>query len=226
MHTIRVFRHTRESHIEVVIDDGPIDWEMKEHLTTPLPFFNHMLEHIAWRSGLNVKATAKLDGFFLAHVITEDTGTALGRAIDTYLEENASRGMFGYGFAYGTIDEALARVVLSFEKRALFSFNPGSVVLPEETEGLKSEDLIAFFEGFAQGGRATVHLDLIKGRPSHGHHIWEAAFRAFGQALYEVLRRDARREGMTPGVAGSIHFSVDVKTTSDGNTRQIEDKGV
>ncbi|MDY0323579.1 MAG: hypothetical protein RBR24_06135 [Candidatus Carbobacillus sp.] len=226
MSTIRVYRHTRESHIEVVIDDGPIDWEMKAHLKTPLPFFNHMLEHIAWRSGLNVQATARLDGFFLAHVITEDTGTALGKAIDTYLEENINQGMVGYGFAYGTIDESLARVVLSFEKRALFSFDPGPVVLPEETEGIKSEDLIAFFEGFAQGARATVHLDLLKGRSGHGHHIWEAAFRAFGQALSDVLRRDPRRSGMTPGVAGAIHFSVDVKTALDGNTRQTNDKGV
>ncbi|QZA32777.1 hypothetical protein [Hydrogenibacillus sp. N12] len=220
--TIRVRRTTRESAIDVAVAFRPPSPEVKARLKTPLPFFNHMLEHIAWRGELDLSVEVRLDGFFLAHVVTEDVGIALGRAIRTYVERHQGRGLSGYGFAYGAIDEALARAVVSFESRAGFFFDAGAVTLPEATEGVRSEDLIAFFEGFVQGALATVHLDLLKGRPRHGHHLWEAAFRAFGQALASALARRPERAGLFAGVAGAIGWEVTVEEAPEGGERPGE----
>lgn len=205
---IEVTRRTSESNIRVALDFGPRDPRGKEKIATPLPFFNHMLEHVAWRGEMNLLIEVTLDHFDLVHVITEDVGITFGRAVKEYVEEKASDGIIGYGYAYGTIDESLTRAVLSFENRAYLDFNPGEVKLPPAMEGMNSEDLVAFFEGFVQGASCTLHLDLLKGRPGHGHHIWESAFRAFGEALRQSLTVRPWRAGMTAGVAGKITFDV------------------
>lgn len=206
--TVQVTRKTNESTISVAFDRGERDPRAKAKLATPLPFFNHMLEHVAWRGQFNLSVEAALDEFHLVHVITEDVGICFGKAVAEYVARRAEHGPVGYGYAYGTIDEALTRAVLSFESRAFLDFTRAAVVLPERMEGMHTEDLVAFFEGFAQGAQCTVHLDLLKGREGHGHHIWESAFRAFGMALYEALEERPWRADMTAGVAGAIGYEV------------------
>ncbi|KUO96312.1 imidazoleglycerol-phosphate dehydratase [Ferroacidibacillus organovorans] len=206
---ITVTRKTKESTMVVVFGRGERDATLKQRLNTTLPFFNHMLEHVVWRGELTMAVDVQLDAYHLVHVITEDTGIAFGKAVKEWVDRYASRGIVGYGSAYGVIDEALARAVLSFESRAYLAFDRNQVKLPEQMEGMQSEDLVAFFEGFVQGAQCTLHLDLLKGREGHGHHIWESAFRAFGMALYESLSERAWRKGMTAGVAGAIHYEID-----------------
>ncbi|MHB1682911.1 MAG: imidazoleglycerol-phosphate dehydratase [Bacilli bacterium] len=210
----RVTRTTTESRITVAVDRGPRNALQRELLQTPMPFFNHMLEHVAWRGELNLAVEVTLDRFDLAHVVTEDVGIAFGKALKEYIQDQFAAGIVGYGYAYGTIDEALTRAVLSFESRAYLDFNASAVTLPEQMEGMCSEDLVAFFEGFVQGAQCTLHLDLLKGRSGHGHHIWEATFRSFGMALYEALAARPWRSGMTAGVAGAIAYDVSTDTDS------------
>ncbi|KYP80302.1 imidazoleglycerol-phosphate dehydratase [Ferroacidibacillus organovorans] len=207
-HNITVTRKTKESTMVIVFGRGERDVELKQRLKTPLPFFNHMLEHVVWRGELTLSIDVQLDVYHLVHVITEDTGIAFGKAVKEWIDRYGARGIVGYGSAYGVIDEALSRAVLSFESRAYLAFDRNEVKLPEQMEGMQSEDLVAFFEGFVQGAQCTLHLDLLKGREGHGHHIWESAFRAFGMALYESLFERASRKGMTAGVAGAIHYDI------------------
>ena len=47
-----------------------------------------------------------------------------------------------------------------------------------------------FFEGFAQGARANVHVKVLYGRSSH--HQIEAVFKAFARALRVACARDPR----------------------------------
>ncbi len=209
--TIKVTRTTSESRIMVLLDRHARDVDNKRKLNTPLPFFNHMLEHVAWRGEMNLGIDVTLDHFDLVHVITEDVGIAFGKAVKAYLDHNQNAGLVGYGTAYGTIDEALSRAVISFESRAYLDFDKGTVQLPEQMEGMHSEDLVAFLEGFVQGAQCTLHMDLLKGRPGHGHHIWESIFRALGMALYEALTERAWRKNMTAGVAGSIDYVIEVE---------------
>lgn len=206
---IAVTRATSESRMTVVIDRGSRDPEAKKKLNTSLPFFNHMLEHVAWRGQINIAIDVQLDHFDLVHVITEDVGITLGKAIKEYVDRYSQAGIVGYGQAYGIIDEAMTRAALSFESRALFDFTRSSVQLPMHMEGIHSEDLVAFFEGFVQGAQCTLHLDVLKGRESHGHHIWESVFRAFGMALYAALEERSWRRQMSAGVAGAITYEVE-----------------
>ncbi|MCL6445337.1 MAG: hypothetical protein K6T83_18075 [Alicyclobacillus sp.] len=206
---IKVTRKTSESEVTVILNREARDPAQKAKLNTPLQFFNHMLEHIAWRSETNLDIRIELDHFHLAHLITEDVGITLGKAFRTYIQRNADAGIVGYGSAIGIIDEAMTRAVISFESRALLDFTTNGVVIPEETEGMNGEDLVAFFEGFVQGAQCTLHIDVLKGRPGHGHHIWESAFRALGMALYEALTARPWRKGITAGVAGQIQYVIE-----------------
>lgn len=71
---------------------------------------------------------------------------------------------------------------------------------------MPSEELITFLEGFAQGARCTLFIDLKSGQ--NGHHIWEAVFRGVGIALGQALSFDSSREGLTSGVAGKVEYEV------------------
>ena len=55
---------------------------------------------------------------------------------------------------------------------------------------LQAELVHDFFEGFAQGARANVHVKVLYGRSSH--HQIEALFKAFARALRVACSRDRR----------------------------------
>lgn len=199
-----VTRTTTESKITVKISPAPIAADYRKKINTPLPFLSHMIEHIVWRSGFNIEMNIELDKFNLSHVVCEDLGQALGRAFLEYSESAKSAAGFGDGTA--VIDEAKADCAISLEGRSGFFFSSAAEI-PSEVEGMASEDLPVFLDGFAQGARATVHLDIQKGE--NAHHLWEAAFRAFGVALGRAYGENPARRGMTSGVAGEIKYAVE-----------------
>lgn len=199
---ITVERKTTESSIRVTIEKGTLRSDYRKHIRTPLPFLNHMIEHIAWRAALNIDIEMKLDEFQLVHLVTEDVSMTLGRAVGEFVRLNIPS---GYGSGIGIIDEAKAEAVLSFEDRALLCFN-AAVPYGEMVEGMPAEELVTFLDGFVQGARCTLHMDLLKGE--NGHHIWEAVYRAFGIALGAALDVDENRAGLTSGVAGKVIYEV------------------
>lgn len=204
MKTIKAVRKTTESVMGIILDFSPLAPNYREKICTPIPFLNHMIEHIAYRAGFNIRTTTELTDFTLVHVIAEDLGIALGKAVKEYID--TTDGAYGYGDAVGIIDEAKAEVAMSFESRAYFDIDYHKNTIPSETEGMLSEDLQTFLEGFAQGAMCTLHVDLLKG--SNGHHIWEAIYRAFGSALNRVVAIDESRIGKTSGVAGKIEWTI------------------
>ncbi len=200
--TVTVERKTSESQITVTIEKGQLKPDYRKQIRTPFPFLNHMIEHIAWRAGLNISIDLTLDEFELVHLVCEDVSMTLGKAVGEYVKRNVPS---GYGFGVGIIDEAKAEAVISFEDRSLLSFT-SKVDYDEMVEGMPAEELITFLDGFVQGARCTLHLDVEKG--ANGHHIWEAAYRAFGIALGQALSVDEARKGLTSGVAGKVTYEV------------------
>lgn len=197
---MKITRKTTESTISVTLTPPPLAADYRKKIDTPITFLNHMIEHIAWRSGVNVETSFKADQFVLGHLICEDTGITMGRAIGRYLEEC---GGVGYGDGIGIIDEAMAVAAVSFEGRALFDM-ASDVKIPERAEDMASEDLKVFLDGIAQGAPMTLHVNVKKGENSH--HIWEAVFRAVGIALARAFAADPTRPEFTAGVAGKINF--------------------
>lgn len=199
---ITVTRKTTESSIRVTIEKGVLAPDYRKNIRTPLPFLNHMIEHIAWRAGLNIDIELNLPDFQLTHLVTEDVSMTLGRAVGEFVKQNVPS---GYGFGIGIIDEAKAEAAISFEDRALLDFT-SAIEYDEMVEGMPAEELITFLDGFAQGARCTLHMDILKG--ANGHHIWEAVYRAFGIALGQALTVDDARKGLTSGVAGKVTYEV------------------
>jgi imidazoleglycerol-phosphate dehydratase len=67
---------------------------------------------------------------------------------------------------------------------------------------LQTELVHDFFEGFAAGARANVHVKVLYGRSSH--HKIEAAFKAFARALRVACAKDRRLARMLPSTKGLL----------------------
>ncbi len=192
-------RITRESTISVEIDTGDRYPDINEKIHTSLHFLDHMIEHISWRSCMNIEVSASVTHYPFGHVICEDVGMTMGYAFAELWRQRVTGGTDGEGEAMGMIDEAMSRAAISFEDRAQFCFS-SAVDIPEHVEDMLCADLHNFFAGFAQGGRCTIHIDILKG--DDPHHLWESAFRAFGICLKRAFAPNPWRKGTTPGVKG------------------------
>jgi imidazoleglycerol-phosphate dehydratase len=196
----RTARESREAKIDVALDFGP---RREPELSTTLAFFDHMLEMLGWYGDFVVDARYEPKTFRLMHVVMEDVGLALGAASAQALRDRIADGVDSSGFAHGVMDEASALAQVSFEGRSMAVVKRGGAAAFERVEDVLCVDLVAFFEGFSQGGRCTVHL-TIDDDARDPHHAWEAGFRAFGRALRAALAANPRRAGMTAGVKGTL----------------------
>ena len=77
-------RTTRESEVVVRIDKKQ---RREFNIDTGIQFLNHMIETIAWRSCMNIDVSFKTKNYGLKHVIAEDTGIVLGRALNKLLQK-------------------------------------------------------------------------------------------------------------------------------------------
>ena len=204
---VKAIRTTTESEMGVILDFDGLKPDYRKDIKTPIPFLNHMIEHIAYRAGFNIETKIELADFALTHVITEDLGIALGKAVKEYID--ITDGAYGYGDAIGIIDEAKAECAISFESRAYINWDYHGIDVPAETEGMLSEDLETFLDGFVQGAMCTMHIDLYKGH--NGHHICEAIYRSVGSALCRAVTVRESRKGKTSGVAGKINWVVEAE---------------
>ena len=59
-----------------------------------------------------------------------------------------------------------------------------------------------FFEGFARGAKANVHLKVLYGRSAH--HKIEVLFKAFARALRVACSRDRQLAKMLPSTKGLL----------------------
>ncbi|MFA6035388.1 MAG: hypothetical protein WC759_00330 [Candidatus Micrarchaeia archaeon] len=196
---VEAARATTETKVAVLLERGA---RQKPKLETTLPFLDHMLEMIWWRSGFNISVSVKAERR-LEHTIAEDAGITFGKAVRSLCEAEMCSGINGTAVRRSMIDEALAEVALSIEGRA-------GCWVDRECEGAKAAlvenmascDLRAFLDGFSQGAGASVRVSLLKGEDPH--HTWEAAFRAFGEALAEAFRSNPWRAGGIAGVKGTL----------------------
>jgi imidazoleglycerol-phosphate dehydratase len=162
-----------------------------------------MLEMFGWYGDFVVDASYEVKTFRLMHVVIEDTALALGAAFAQVIRDRLPEGVESNGESHGVMDEASAFAQISFEGRSNTFVHRGGASAFERVEDVLCVDLVAFFEGFSQGGRCTVHLDLHD-NGHDPHHAWEAGFRAFARALRAALRENPRRAGMTAGVKGTL----------------------
>src|SRR3954470_2083673 len=110
------------------------------------------------------------------------------------------RGIHRAGYFVMPMDEtlAVAAIDLSGRPHAVVDLN---LAVPRVGD-LQSELVQDFFEGFAQGARANVHVKVLYGRSSH--HQVEAIFKAFARALRVACSRDRQLGRMLPSTKGLL----------------------
>ncbi|HVY45238.1 MAG TPA: imidazoleglycerol-phosphate dehydratase HisB [Minicystis sp.] len=190
----KIARATRETEIEVEID---LDGQGRADVATPLPFLSHMLEQIARHGLFDLVVRAKGDVEIDGHHTTEDLGIVLGEAVRQALGDK--HGIARYGDATLPMDEALATCAVDLSGRPFFV---ARVPLPKAKLGTWDVELApVFFEGFARGAQANLHLRLLEGE--NLHHIVEICFKAFAKALMKATRVDPRGAGV-PSTKGSL----------------------
>jgi imidazoleglycerol-phosphate dehydratase len=190
-----VDRRTRETSIRVRIG---IDGRGRYEITTGIRFLDHMLELVARHGGFDLEIDAKGDLDVDQHHTVEDLGIALGQAVDKAL--GARRGIHRAGYFVMPMDESLAVAAIDLSGRAHAAVDLR--IRPERVGDLQAELIDDFFEGFAQGARANVHLKVLYGRSSH--HQVEAIFKAFARALRAACARDPRLGRTLPSTKGLL----------------------
>jgi imidazoleglycerol-phosphate dehydratase len=188
-------RQTTETHIRLALT---IEGRGRYEVATGIRFLDHMLELFARHGAfdLSVAATGDLD--VDQHHTVEDLGIALGEAVSKALGDR--RGINRAGYFLMPMDETLglAAVDLGGRPHAAVDLKLRFTRVGD----LQSELLHDFFEGFALGARANVHVKVLYGRSSH-HHV-EAVFKAFARALRVACSKDRQLARALPSTKGLI----------------------
>src|SRR5262245_25194862 len=175
-----------------------IDGQGRYNVSTGIRFFDHMLELFTRHGGFDVTLAAKVDLDVDQHHTVEDVGITLGEALLKALGDR--KGINRAGYFVMPMDETLAVAAVDLSGR------PHAVVDLKGTAArvgdLQTELVHDFFEGFASGARANVHVKVMYGRSSH--HKVEAVFKAFARALRVACARDRRLARMLPSTKGLL----------------------
>jgi len=175
-----------------------LDGKGRYEVHSGIRFLDHMLELFARHGGFDLKLLAQGDLDVDQHHTVEDIGIALGEAVSTALGKR--RGINRAGYFVMPMDETLAVAAIDLSGRIHTVVDLQLTV--DRVGDLQAELVTDFFEGFAQGARANVHVKVLYGRSSH-HHV-EAVFKAFARALRVACARDRRLAKMLPSTKGLL----------------------
>jgi imidazoleglycerol-phosphate dehydratase len=153
----------------------------QSEINTGIPFFDHMLSHVAKHGSNLIKIEAKGDIEIDFHHTVEDIGIVFGRAIKEALGDK--KGINRYGYASIPMDETLADVSLDICDRSVFVYNvtfKNSKIGDFDTELVKE-----FFAALSQSSGMTLHINVPYGE--NDHHIAEAVFKSFAKALKSAV---------------------------------------
>ena len=188
-------RITTETQIALALN---IDGTGIYKVETGIRFFDHMLELFTRHGGFDLALACRGDLDVDQHHTVEDVGIALGEAFDRALGDK--KGILRAGYFLMPMDETLGIAAVDLSGRAACVVD--TKVRVRMVGDLQSELVFDFFEGFARGARANVHLKTMYGRSNH--HKIEALFKAFARALRVACCKDQRMAEMLPSTKGLL----------------------
>jgi imidazoleglycerol-phosphate dehydratase len=190
-----IIRHTTETKIDMKL---VLEGRGQYTVSTGIRFFDHMLELFTRHGGFDLVLTCKGDLDVDQHHTVEDVGIALGEAVARAIGDK--RGINRAGYFLMPMDETLAIAAIDLSGRTAYAVD--TKVRARLVGDLQSELVTDFFEGFARGAQANVHVKTMYGRSNH--HKIEAIFKAFARALRVAVSRDTQLAEMLPSTKGLL----------------------
>ena len=191
MRSVKLERETKETQVECELN---LDGEGKASVNTGIGFFNHMLELLAFHSGMNLYLRADGDLDVDDHHTIEDCGILLGKVMRKALGDRA--GIARYGSFTLPMDETLASVDLDISGRPYLVFN--CEFKRDQIGMMATETVEEFLRAFAFQAGITLHVNVHYG--NNDHHKTEAIFKALGRALRAAVKVSGDRIPSTKGM--------------------------
>lgn len=182
-----VKRKTKETDIAVKLClDGMGTYDVK----TGVGFFDHMLESLAKHGNLDLNVKTAGDLNVDTHHTVEDTGIVIGEAIKKALGNK--EGINRYASFVMPMDDALVLVAIDLCNRPYLNFN--YVFNVERVGYFETEMVREFFYALSYSAGMNIHIKVLDGQ--NAHHVIEAMFKAFANALKIAVSLDANRKGV------------------------------
>lgn len=189
---ISIKRKTNETDIKVTLDTYGSG---KSNIDTKIGFFDHMLEAFAKHSLIDLDVACDGDIHIDFHHSVEDTGIAIGKALnqDIFPVEGIER----FASVRAILDEAMVECVIDVSNRPFLEFN---LDIDGKVGEFDSELVVEFFRAFCFNAGISAHITKIRG--INRHHIIEATFKAMALALRQALTKNLRIS--TPSTKGIL----------------------
>ncbi len=187
MRKARIDRKTLETGVEIELE---VDGSGEHDISTGIPFFDHMLTHIARHGFFDLKVSATGDTEVDFHHSVEDIGICLGQAFKIALD--GYKGIVRYGNVLIPMDEALVSVAIDIGGRPHLVFN--AEIKREKVGEFDTELVEEFLKAFSNHLGCNLHVNVMYG--SNTHHIIEAIFKALAKALDVATKKDERVKGV------------------------------
>jgi imidazoleglycerol-phosphate dehydratase len=191
--TSKIKRETKETLITVQVN---IDGSGKTSINTGIDFFDHLITSFGKHAMLDLVVKAKSNDRILHHLI-EDTGIAIGAAIDKALGNRMGITRFSYSSV--PMDESLAETSVDLVKRPYGKISLS--IKRSQIEGMSKEDIEHFFSSLVQNLNSCIHINVKYGE--NDHHKIEAAIKSLAVALRTASSLDKKQKGI-PSTKGSM----------------------
>ncbi|NCN08857.1 MAG: imidazoleglycerol-phosphate dehydratase HisB [Leptospira sp.] len=188
-------RKTQETDIRLTLNPRG---KGKYNFDTEIPFFEHMLSHIAKHGMLDLDLWLRGDIGIDCHHSVEDTAILMGSTLHKLLGDKS--GIRRYGHFTIPMDEVLTTVAVDLGGRFFFKYTG-----PELSGkfGIYDAELsLEFMQKFALNAKMNLHIVVHYGE--NRHHIHESIFKGLGKALRMALSIDPEAEGTIPSTKGVL----------------------
>ncbi|MFP4477528.1 MAG: HAD-IA family hydrolase [Desulfatibacillaceae bacterium] len=214
-----VARATAESEVRVSVGflpDAPSGYSFATGPTVDVGGLGELLGLLAENMGARLRVDFSATKLASSHVVTEDVGLVVGRALkEILLLRMTGRGVNGAGSSVVSATDLISdpvRVGVSIEGRKFLKFIPFSgnyQALREQfligrtiCGNLFTEDLDDFLDGLCGGLSASVVVHVERDvEPEEG---WRMLFANLGRALAMAFAPNPYRKGVSPGVKATL----------------------
>lgn len=177
--TAKIHRKTKETDVTL---DLNLDGLGKYEIDTGIGFLDHMLSHLSKHGKIDLNVKAEGDLNVDAHHTVEDVAICLGESLLKALGDK--KGISRYGHSSVPMEETLADVSVDLSGRPNCIYN-----VEYRTDKIGDFDVECIEEmlrSFSNNGKFNLHINVPYG--TNSHHIAEAIFKGFGQALAAAVK--------------------------------------